>query len=361
MEPRFGHDFSKVRVHTDSKAAESARAVNALAYAVGQDIVFGIGGYAPGTLGGRQILAHELTHTLQQSHFQVRNRSDLQHLRIGTSDDAGEQEATRIASAVTCETAAPSANVQSRYTDGRLQRQLVTPLGAGGGFGGLMERDRRAARNTPPASQRQGVEACDLQLCFLPLEVLLDAGVPPALAYLAAVHTYIRWGSRSAGFTRLAGESIGDARVIHPEPRAGQPHERCVQARLRTVPSPTIGQLTHLTPVGMLRDAISYGSDVIGGLRHCANPTCESAQQRIQHMLTDDRRGLYDLFDENCETWARNVLAAACAEAPLAPLGGVGNIAQQILRETPGGDLYHLARRLLGRTRPTPQPTGGTP
>ena len=67
MEPRFGHDFSKVRVHTDVRAAESARAVNALAYTVGRDIVFGEGQYAPGTDVGRQLLAHELTHTIQQA------------------------------------------------------------------------------------------------------------------------------------------------------------------------------------------------------------------------------------------------------------------------------------------------------
>jgi len=61
MEPRFGHDFSKVRVHTDEKAVESAQAVNALAYTVGGDIVFGVGQYAPGTSTGQQLLAHELT------------------------------------------------------------------------------------------------------------------------------------------------------------------------------------------------------------------------------------------------------------------------------------------------------------
>src|SRR5258708_36455630 len=52
MEPRFGHDFSQVRVHTDARAAESARAVNALAYTVGRDVVFWKGGYEPGTSEG---------------------------------------------------------------------------------------------------------------------------------------------------------------------------------------------------------------------------------------------------------------------------------------------------------------------
>jgi Domain of unknown function (DUF4157) len=66
IEPRFGHDFSEVRVHTDGKAAESARAVNAQAYTVGSDVVFGTGRYAPGSAEGTRLLAHELTHVVQQ-------------------------------------------------------------------------------------------------------------------------------------------------------------------------------------------------------------------------------------------------------------------------------------------------------
>jgi len=67
MEPRFGADLSPVRVHTDSRAAESARSVNALAYTIGRDIVFGAGQYAPQTSAGQKLLAHELTHFIQQS------------------------------------------------------------------------------------------------------------------------------------------------------------------------------------------------------------------------------------------------------------------------------------------------------
>jgi hypothetical protein len=66
MEPRFGHDFSSVRVHTGDRAARSAEAVDARAYTVGRDIVFGRGAYAPQAAGGRTLLAHELAHTLQQ-------------------------------------------------------------------------------------------------------------------------------------------------------------------------------------------------------------------------------------------------------------------------------------------------------
>jgi uncharacterized protein DUF4157/lysine-specific metallo-endopeptidase family protein len=67
FEPRFGHDFSQVRIHTDARAAESARSVNALAYTVGRDIVFESNQHSPGTDAGRRLLAHELTHTVQQS------------------------------------------------------------------------------------------------------------------------------------------------------------------------------------------------------------------------------------------------------------------------------------------------------
>jgi peptidoglycan hydrolase-like protein with peptidoglycan-binding domain len=66
MEPRFGHDFSRVRVHTDARASESARAVNAFAYTVGRNVVFDAGQYAPHSRDGQQLLAHELTHVVQQ-------------------------------------------------------------------------------------------------------------------------------------------------------------------------------------------------------------------------------------------------------------------------------------------------------
>ncbi|GAC1347452.1 MAG: hypothetical protein NVSMB27_12900 [Ktedonobacteraceae bacterium] len=92
MEPRFGHDFSQVRVHTDAKAAESAQAVNALAYTVGRDVVFGMGQYAPGTGEGRRLMAHELTHVVQQQG--TVGNSWVQHkLEISEPGDTGELEA----------------------------------------------------------------------------------------------------------------------------------------------------------------------------------------------------------------------------------------------------------------------------
>ena len=66
MEQRFGHDFSRVRVHIGEDAEQSARDMMANAYTVGHNIVFGMGRFAPGTHEGRRLLAHELTHVIQQ-------------------------------------------------------------------------------------------------------------------------------------------------------------------------------------------------------------------------------------------------------------------------------------------------------
>ncbi|CAN5908827.1 hypothetical protein BH23GEM7_BH23GEM7_23990 [soil metagenome] len=71
MEQRFGHDFSRVRVHSGAAAEQSARDVNADAYTVGHNIVFAEGQFAPQTTAGRRLLAHELTHVVQQSGLQL--------------------------------------------------------------------------------------------------------------------------------------------------------------------------------------------------------------------------------------------------------------------------------------------------
>ena len=77
FEPRFGHDFSKVRVHTDAEAADSAREIGARAYTVGPNVVLGEGQYAPKTGQGRRLLAHELAHVVQRGYAASRTGSEL--------------------------------------------------------------------------------------------------------------------------------------------------------------------------------------------------------------------------------------------------------------------------------------------
>lgn len=96
MEPRFGHDFSQVRVHADARAGASARAVNALAYTVGRDIVFGDGQYTAATKEGQQLVAHELTHTIQQQGA----AGTVDRLTLDAADSTQEKEAERTSGAV---------------------------------------------------------------------------------------------------------------------------------------------------------------------------------------------------------------------------------------------------------------------
>jgi murein DD-endopeptidase MepM/ murein hydrolase activator NlpD len=144
MESGLGHDFSRVRVHTDTAAAASAQAVQALAYTMGEDIVFASGAYAPHSPSGRQLLAHELTHVVQQRNAgtalgqQARRGGPLTVSRPG---DRAELEADRVAADVaegrpTRVTERPQADLQG----GWLGTGIGALAGAAGGalIGGLI-------------------------------------------------------------------------------------------------------------------------------------------------------------------------------------------------------------------------------
>lgn len=96
MESRFAHDFSRVRIHTGSRANDAATSIDAHAYTFGHDIVFNSGAYSPSTASGRRLLAHELTHVVQQDRGTALQLSSS----ISTPHDASEVEADRAADAV---------------------------------------------------------------------------------------------------------------------------------------------------------------------------------------------------------------------------------------------------------------------
>jgi hypothetical protein len=97
MQHGFGQDFSSVRVHTDPTAARSAAALDARAYTVGEHIVFADGQFAPTTTAGRFLLAHELTHVVQQ---RLAGTSPAGPLVIGSAQDRQEREADQVAARV---------------------------------------------------------------------------------------------------------------------------------------------------------------------------------------------------------------------------------------------------------------------
>jgi hypothetical protein len=106
MEPRFGHSFADVRVHADGRAAESAAAVQANAYAVGRNVVFGAGKYAPASSDGRRLIAHELAHVVQQS--AAGSAAPMASLEVGGTDAPEEGAAECAASAVAAGGTAPA-------------------------------------------------------------------------------------------------------------------------------------------------------------------------------------------------------------------------------------------------------------
>ena len=96
MEPRFNFDFSGIRVHRNQEAAASAQAVNAFAYTVGRNIFFGAGQYSPQTAWGKNLLAHELTHVVQQRG--ARNIGGA--LELGQPGDVYEREADAVSQTI---------------------------------------------------------------------------------------------------------------------------------------------------------------------------------------------------------------------------------------------------------------------
>ncbi|MCK5317901.1 MAG: DUF4157 domain-containing protein, partial [Anaerolineales bacterium] len=88
-EPRFGYDFSRVRLHNSPEATQMARAMNAKAFTSGQDIVFGVGQYIPETSTGKKLIAHELTHVVQQSGNEVRPKLTVNALKYRYEQKVG--------------------------------------------------------------------------------------------------------------------------------------------------------------------------------------------------------------------------------------------------------------------------------
>lgn len=105
MEQRFGHDFSQVRIHTDSAAERSAQDLGAHAYTLGHDLVFAQGRFAPETREGRRLLAHELTHVVQQAKSLNLLGGSPRHVQCG-----GKKEPTTTPNTCGGWTCAPAAN-----------------------------------------------------------------------------------------------------------------------------------------------------------------------------------------------------------------------------------------------------------
>ncbi|MEA3076829.1 MAG: hypothetical protein QOF60_1737 [Actinomycetota bacterium] len=100
MESSLGYDFGGVKVHTDGQAAAAAKSVQAQAFTVGNNVVFNEGKYSPGTPEGQRIIAHELTHVVQQSQGDVAGESRGGGIKVSDPSDPFERQAESTADAV---------------------------------------------------------------------------------------------------------------------------------------------------------------------------------------------------------------------------------------------------------------------
>jgi hypothetical protein len=188
MEPRFGRDFSAVRVHTDAPAARSARAVSALAYTVGPHIAFDSGRYAPGSSAGQQLLAHELAHVSQQGGAIPAGAGPI---AVDARHSPLEHEADAAATLVTSQRPARVTSAGS----GLLSRQI--------GAGLEQPATRRERRPGAPLSYR---EATELMACirimgndnqaYCRQEVLGERPPPPSHVQIAGITTPQPFGTQ---------------------------------------------------------------------------------------------------------------------------------------------------------------------
>ena len=183
FEPRFGHDFSGVRVHTDARAADSAAAIDSLAYTSGRNVVFQRGHYQPDTLEGKLVLAHELAHVIQQS------GSISAPAGIGSAEDSSEHEADSIADSVIRGEQVQGVAVQSN----RIQRWPYRVM-PGDTLGRIAQRfnttvdELRRLNNLPNTNIRVGqqIEVGPIAGCTLPFPTDRDTQILAGVIFAEA-------------------------------------------------------------------------------------------------------------------------------------------------------------------------------
>jgi hypothetical protein len=216
FEPRFGHNFSHVRVHTDAAAAESARRINALAYTVGHDIVFGAGQYAPDTQSGRKLVAHELTHVRQQS--SASDISDQRPVFSPVNELHGARESA--AQATAAGSLIFTAGTMRTSVSPRIQRQKAS---------GLPHWKERS----DPDEEAQRVEA--LNIVTSERTTIISAGAAYKVAP-EAIAGAILWEALENPYHRTFGR-LGPGKV-HPTETFGKSEAEKVEDEGKVAPKP---------------------------------------------------------------------------------------------------------------------------
>ncbi len=217
MESRLNHDFGRVLVHTGTEATLSARAMGARAFTVDTDVYFARGQYAPNTAAGRRLLAHELTHVVQQG----QNAPATAHLgtvHVGSASSESEQEARQVSAHVFTGESTP---VTSSVPAGTIQRD--NGAGTGGSTGGEDEEYRL---------RWPGVQQGLFGRPWLGtgLELQLDPGIQAQIAAIGMMQRLLNPDSIRASLLRIDFDTL-----LATQPRPGSRRRRDLH-RLRSCP-----------------------------------------------------------------------------------------------------------------------------
>jgi hypothetical protein len=302
---KFRRDFSQVRVHTDEQAAESARAVGALAYTVGNNVVFGAGRYSPANSGGRRLLAHELTHVVQQRHESV--PSPQYRLEIGPSQDRYEREADELADRMASGMEASHDEdlaLPTSHATARVQRAAATGTDAGAGSTRtatplLVEDD---AHDLQSGQMRKGefLDKLQVSVCAAADEVLLSVGrTAQACPYLARWIGHLRSKEShlvERGVRKYAPESAGVTKAHDYIPLVTARVRRGVTRWTRTgeiteVPEELRGQLFAANVVGAVEKLISGIGGAIGRAASAVAGGVKKAVSAIGSVFAKERDG----------------------------------------------------------------------
>jgi len=317
MGSRFGHDFSRVRVHTDERASESARAVQAHAYTVGSDIAFRSGLYAPATSQGRALLAHELAHVVQQG----------SGAPLPSGMDGGPTDPLEVA-----------ADAMAREALAGHHRPLhpAGPLSAAGPIALL----RQKAPATKPPTQADVIEAARaaaylrVQAAYQRIQGVAGSGGPPGAGGVSGEDL-------AAVEARLQATRLAQVLLDWPDPDMGKV-EAVVSSMLTALRpgSSSVAAAAADPHCNALRPG--YVLDHKPPIVLCAGFFGDSAEERIRTMIHESAhvagigqpKGESYCVDFDCKTscagvnaadsWAHfvNCLSGQPADVPLTTTGG---------------------------------------
>src|SRR5262249_41731063 len=298
MESRFGEEFGSVKIHNQGEAAESAHALGARAYTIGEHVIFAPAQYVPQSTDGRKLLAHELTHVLQQrrgrTDSQPRQNADLTAQWESQADCLGREISesnTSIASAGQHLRQSIATGITPAPT-GMLQGQFLTPLAAGGGIGGVLERDRRSTFAPGPTVYTdyeeiaivQAIQAGWRKIAELERTTLIRATVDQRVEMLAQlVEAYWTGGAEEETIIKILDttpSSDAPALVGHLEApiKTGKSlieeldrvvdfgnnldlHARISSLRLRAIPAPQGIEALRTAPILPWHDVMGFFED----------------------------------------------------------------------------------------------------